>query len=154
MSAVKKKSTIKFDEFRSISEEAIRAGYLPIGLLDRIPTAVHVDRKRGWVVQVWTGLAATPACIGTPWEGTARISVTHTKARDPKQFESKKFDIPIEWDELQEIKEWLFPGRIAVEVYPPESKVINVANMRWLWVLPLGAMLPFNLQATQQRLES
>lgn len=155
MSAVKKKSTIRFDEFRSISEEAIRAGYLPIGLLDRIPTAVHVDRKRGWVVQVWTGMSATPGCINTPWEGTARICVKHSKAKNVAQANSRKFDLPITWDELQEIKEWLFPGRIALEVYPPADKVVDVANLRWLWVLPPSAVLPFNLQSTSmQSLES
>ncbi len=43
----------------------------------------------------------------------------------------------ISWEELQEIKNEVGYGHLcATEIYPPESKVINVANMRHLWVLP------------------
>ena len=42
----------------------------------------------------------------------------------------------ITWDELQRIKnETLGPDVWCVEVYPPESEVIDVANMRHLWPL-------------------
>lgn len=46
------------------------------------------------------------------------------------------------WDQLQAIKaECGFGAREAVEVYPPDRDVVNVANFRHLWVLPEG--LPF-----------
>lgn len=43
----------------------------------------------------------------------------------------------ITWDQLQEIKTALGYGdRDAVEVYPSDRDLVNVANMRHLWVLP------------------
>ena len=42
----------------------------------------------------------------------------------------------ITWDELQRVKnETLGPDVWCVEVYPPESEVVDVANMRHLWPL-------------------
>lgn len=43
----------------------------------------------------------------------------------------------ITWDELQDIKIGVgYSDRDAVEVYPRSSDVVNVSNMRHLWVLP------------------
>lgn len=43
----------------------------------------------------------------------------------------------IAWDDLQRIKSEIGYGdKAAVEVYPPDDKVVNVANMRHLFVLP------------------
>lgn len=47
----------------------------------------------------------------------------------------------IVWDELQTIKhDCGYGGYTAVEVYPADNDIMNVANMRHLWVLkaPLG----------------
>ena len=47
----------------------------------------------------------------------------------------KRWDDGITWDELQEIKRLLGLGdKCAVEIYPPEKDVVNVANMRHLWI--------------------
>lgn len=110
------------------------------------PEAAYVDRERGVCVQIW--LKATPGCNGTPWQGTLRVAVKHTKATSPKQIEQRGFAKPITWDDMQAIKDHFWPDRIAIEVYPPRDKIVDVADMRWMWVLPIGAMLPFNLQAT------
>lgn len=41
------------------------------------------------------------------------------------------------WDELMEIKRQCGYGhRTAVELYPDDANVVNVSNMRHLWVLP------------------
>jgi len=46
------------------------------------------------------------------------------------------------WDELQNIKSVIGYGhRQAIEFYPQDSEVVNVANIRHLWVLP--EPLPF-----------
>jgi hypothetical protein len=53
------------------------------------------------------------------------------------------------WTDCQRIKrEVLLTGaeRAAVEVYPPESELVDSANMYHLWVLPLGFRLPFTLK--------
>ena len=51
----------------------------------------------------------------------------------------------ITWDDLQRIKrEAGYGDWNAVEVYPADSDVVNVANMRHLWILPEA--LPFQWQ--------
>ncbi len=41
------------------------------------------------------------------------------------------------WAILQRIKNEIFgPEATALEVYPKESRLIDVANIYWLWVLP------------------
>jgi hypothetical protein len=43
----------------------------------------------------------------------------------------------ITWDQLQEIKRGVGLGdKLAVEVYPEDKNIVNVANMRHLFVLP------------------
>lgn len=43
----------------------------------------------------------------------------------------------ITWDELQTIKRGCgYASAWAVEVFPPDSHIVNVANMRHLWILP------------------
>lgn len=42
----------------------------------------------------------------------------------------------IDWETLQELKRQAGYGDCcAVEVYPPDSDIVNVANMRHLWIL-------------------
>ena len=42
----------------------------------------------------------------------------------------------ITWDELQEIKDQCgFKDKWLCEYYPPKDKVVNIANIRHLWVL-------------------
>jgi hypothetical protein len=50
----------------------------------------------------------------------------------------------ITWDELQDIKSKIGYGHLdAVEVYPKDVDIVNVANMRHLVVLPKDHNLPF-----------
>lgn len=43
----------------------------------------------------------------------------------------------ITWDEIMEIKRQVgFGEQNAVEFYPPDSEVINIANVRHIWLLP------------------
>lgn len=43
----------------------------------------------------------------------------------------------ITWDDLQRIKnECGFADRDALEIYPAAADVVNVANLRHLWILP------------------
>lgn len=53
------------------------------------------------------------------------------------------------WHDLQRIKSTLpivGPERVAVEVYPRESELVDDANMYHLWVLPEAVELPFGLR--------
>lgn len=119
---------------------------------DSAPDEAYVDRERGWCVQIYRD--ATPACDGTPWEGVIRVSVKHTRATNRENFLKRGYGLPVTWDDLQAIKDHFWPGQIGIEVYPPHECIVDVAEMRWLWVLPRGAILPFNLQDGKDVLES
>lgn len=52
----------------------------------------------------------------------------------------------ITWAERQKIKNELFGReRAAVEVMPPESELVDGANMYHIWVMPPGYVMPFTL---------
>lgn len=45
--------------------------------------------------------------------------------------------IPNHWAEMQSIKSELFGADVtAIEYYPSASKLCDVANIYWLWILP------------------
>lgn len=82
------------------------------------PPPIEVWRSRRFVVQVYDERQRG---------GLERISVQRTDRGDG-----------IGWDALQEVKAEIGRGGVpAVEFYPPEGRVVNVANMRHLWTLPV-----------------
>lgn len=40
------------------------------------------------------------------------------------------------WEEVQAVKEVLWPGRVCVEIYPAEKDVVNLRPTRHLWYTP------------------
>lgn len=81
---------------------------------------LRVWRSRGFLVQEFN--APAPALV--------RLSVNRTS------LAGERWDENITWDELQRIKaECGYADAEAVEVYPRDADVVNVANMRHLWVL-------------------
>lgn len=80
----------------------------------------RVWRSRHYLVQEFD--APEPACV--------RLSVNRTSLTGDRWADN------ITWDELQDIKAQCgYPMADAVEVYPRAGDVVNVANMRHLWVL-------------------
>lgn len=71
-------------------------------------------------------------------KGFARLSVNRSTVRQ-KGFDPNGqpvWDDGITWDELNAIKSAVgFADRWMVEVYPPAAHLVNVANMRHLWLL-------------------
>lgn len=56
-----------------------------------------------------------------------------------------------DWRHFQRIKnEMAGPEREAVEIYPPESELVDTANEYWLWILPEGEHLPFGFRDGRQ----
>jgi hypothetical protein len=52
---------------------------------------------------------------------------------------------------MQRIKNELAgPERVAVEVYPPVSQLVDHANMYHLWVFEAGFALPFGLHKPEE----
>jgi len=67
------------------------------------------------------------------YPGLIRLSVCRSKLTKLNHWKDS-----ISWDELQDIKRGIgFGDYYAVEVYPRDRDMVNVANMRHLWVLPL-----------------
>jgi hypothetical protein len=89
--------------------------------LDRGPAKrIGVYRSRDFLIQVFVE------------DGMTRISVNRTEINDSGQYLDN-----ITWDELQFIKRHVgFSGKWAVEIYPGDYHIVNVANMRHLWILP------------------
>lgn len=53
----------------------------------------------------------------------------------------------VPWSSKQKIKTQLVgPERVAVEVFPAESELVDSANMYHLWVYPEDEILPFRLR--------
>lgn len=85
-------------------------------------------RSREYLVQVFQDHA--PGVV-------ARLSINRTRLAPDGGWAQ---DIP--WEDMQRLKrEAGFGGFDAVEVYPSDGNVVNVANMRHLWVLE--KQLPF-----------
>ncbi|MDE2103845.1 MAG: hypothetical protein KGL39_41795 [Patescibacteria group bacterium] len=64
-------------------------------------------------------------------KGAIRISVNRTDVK--KDFNWKE---DISWEQLQSIKDSIgYPEKTAIEIYPPKNRVVNIANMRHLWIL-------------------
>ena len=62
------------------------------------------------------------------------------------QFLDGRDTAALTWAHLQELKGMCGHGkREAVEIYPADDAVVNVANMRHLWLLPPGQRHPVGL---------
>ena len=88
---------------------------------DNIGNRVAVFRSKTHLIQVFNEKG-----------GIVRLSICRAEiGRDGQWLEG------ITWDELHRIKaECGFGDRDAVEVYPAAGDLVNVANIRHLWVLP------------------
>jgi hypothetical protein len=92
-----------------------------------LPGMIRVLRSRDYLVQVFEEVG-----------GIIRLTVCRTEIDANGHWRA---DIP--WEELQRIKcEVGFADRDAVEVFPKIKDVVNVANMRHLWIVP-ETMVPF-----------
>jgi len=81
---------------------------------------LRVLRSRDYLVQVF----------GAPQPAVARLSICRT------EHDGRRWLDGIPWDDLQRLKaEAGFAHLDAVEIYPRACDVVNVANMRHLWVM-------------------
>lgn len=83
-------------------------------------TRMRVWRSRKWLVQEY--LEDAPAMV--------RLSINSTS------MDGNRWKDGISWDDLQAIKNEVgYRGHDAIEIFPAEDDVVNVANMRHLWVM-------------------
>lgn len=67
-------------------------------------------------------------------DGTIRLSVCRTQIGNDGHWRDG-----LTWDELQDIKRQCGYGdRCAIEIYPADGNLVNIANMRHLWIAPEG----------------
>jgi hypothetical protein len=96
--------------------------------------------------------AAYPACraIVAFWQNN-RISVQHYRVQSAwgeieHLIVRRNDEEPIhDWHVLYRVVREIFPGRTAIEVYPPDEELIDQANIYHLWVLPEGFRVPFGI---------
>ena len=105
---------------RPLTLEPVPSHYWPCGMASWPGAPVKVWRSRHFLVQVFD---AVPPAV-------ARLSIQRTSLSGDRWTDG------ITWDELQRLKaEAGFRHQWAVEVFPDDSEVVNVANIRHLWVL-------------------
>jgi hypothetical protein len=89
----------------------------------RLP--IKAWRSRKYLVQLYE-------CESAAYPNLVRLSICRVKLSANGQWEDA-----LTWDELQSIKHEVgFGAWYGVEVYPPDKNVVNVANLRHLWLLP------------------
>lgn len=72
--------------------------------------------------------------ISTPWGPVEHAAIRNTGGTD------------IPWREKQRIKNEIFgPERVAVEVFPAVTELVDEANLYHIWIMPPGGRLPFGL---------
>ena len=85
------------------------------------PDCVRVWVSRDYLVQEF-------ACVDPLVN--ARLSICRTS------HNGERWDDGVSWEELMRIKREIgYGARDAVEIYPADADVVNVANMRHLWLV-------------------
>lgn len=83
-------------------------------------------------IQAWRSSRFVACLYVEPDKTARRLSICRARLDDTGRYEAD-----ITWDDIQQIKsECGFGDLDAVEVYPRDADVVNVANMRHLWLLP------------------
>lgn len=88
-------------------------------------------------VKVWRSADYLAVLYVQRADGMMRLTVNSTRRKPERKRKSRTgWRDGITWDELQRVKnETIGPKFWCAEAYPPEDRVVNVANMRHLWVL-------------------
>ena len=106
------------------------------------PTCLRLIPRSEWP------LTANPRGLSEAWrsreflvqifshEVAERLSVCRT------ELSGERWKDGISWDDLQRLKRECGRGdKCAVEIFPPDSEVVNVANMRHLWITEAPAFM-------------
>jgi len=100
----------------------------------------HVWHSRKFLVQMFDE---------TPFQGidTRRISVSRVTLKN-----DGRWDEHIEWEELMQVKREIGFGHwYALEIFPRDVDIVNVANMRHLWMLVAPLQLGWFTASQSQR---
>lgn len=102
----------------------------------RAPRETWPEPVNPKLVEVWLDRDFL-AQLFTENDGVLRLSVNRT-VRDASAGDGVvRWIDGITWDDLMQVKrECGFANNWAVEVFPADAHVVNVARMRHLWILP------------------
>lgn len=93
-------------------------------------TSIHKSTKCK-TLALWRSKKFMAQVVQEP-NGSIRISINRTSINSKYQFIDG-----ISWDDLQNIKNQIgFQDHDCIELYPAQEDVVNVANIRHLFVLP------------------
>ncbi len=97
--------------------------------LKRVPRSGWPQTKLRWLMEVWRSRGFL---VQIYYEGDVkRLSICRTTIKECGRWTEE-----ITWAELQKLKAQCGYGdKAAVELYPPDKDIVNVANMRHLWIL-------------------
>lgn len=120
----KARRALAVEQHAFVKELALPDRLMPVSP-DQFPHAEHLPARawlsKKYMVQLWD----EPRRV-------KRLSVIRTKINTAGHWQDG-----LTWDELMEIKRELGFGDVyAVEIYPRDSDIVNVANMRHLFLLP------------------
>lgn len=101
-------------------------------VLERVPPEQWPPNRRdGNLIEVWCSRKYLVQVYQED-RGMLRASINRTTLRADGRWEEN-----LTWDEMQEIKRQIGRGICyAVEVLPMDCDIVNVANMRHMWILP------------------
>jgi len=126
----KERRALKREQHQFVKQLALSENLSEI-LPDELPSAFHnannpplkVWRSRKYLVQLFSESNENISDL-------VRLSVCRTKLGNDGRWQDG-----LTWDELQGIKKEVgFGDWYGVEIYPPEKHIVNVANMRHLWL--------------------
>ena len=102
------------------------------------------EMDRCWIRKE-DGCCVCSRLIRTLWGKIEHVTITR---RDPMREDIVTSDGSGEltWAEKQQIKDELFgKNRVAIEVFPPEDRLIDVADVYHLWVFEKNFRMPFGI---------
>lgn len=109
---------------------------------EKYPAALRKLESSEWpqtargidVVEIWRSRDFLVHLYRKPFPIPLRLSINRTMINDDGNWVDG-----ITWDDIQRLKrEAGFGDRDAVEVYPADSDIVNVANIRHLWIMPVA----------------
>ena len=96
-----------------------------------VPNETWPEDRAGSIIEVWISKTFLVQ-VHQENSGVLRLSCNRTTIDNAGNWEQD-----LTWDELMEIKRQIGRGNsYAVEVLPEDRNIVNVANMRHIWILP------------------
>lgn len=113
----------------------------PTGLQKLAPSEwAHINRPGERRVECWRSRDFLVQVFAEA-NDVVRLTISRTTLKGDRWADE------ISWDDLQRLKRECGRGDLdAVEIYPADRDIVNVANMRHLWITPTGTPFKWTIQ--------